>query len=435
MNADIALNEIKNVLQEEFDQVTFSTWFKELEVVNEDDNTIYLLCSSPFIQQIFERRKHHERIAEIYEKITGDKKNVVVLSPLDVPEVKVKDTKTMVKNNLNPKYIFEDFVVGTNNRFAHAASVAVAEDPGRTYNPLFIYGGVGLGKTHLMQAIGHYVQEKNPDAKVLYISSENFTNDFINSIQTREQENFRERYRNVDVLLIDDIQFLINKEQTQEEFFHTFNELYNNNKQIVLTSDRLPNKIANLEERLISRFKWGLSTDITPPDLETRIAILRKKAQSDRLDINADTLTYIANNIDTNIRELEGALVRVIAYAAIQGREINVELAAEALQSIITDSDSRPLSTETIIEQVAHYYQVTPNDIKGKKRVKSIVYPRQIAMYLSRELTELSFPKIGEGFGNKNHTTVIHAYEKIRDELTYDSNLKQEIEQLKSRLK
>ena len=252
---------------------------------------------------------------------------------------------------------------------ATGAAYAVVDSPGTTYNPLLIYGGVGLGKTHLMHAIGNEILKQHPRTRIKYATSESFMNDFITSIQNGSQAEFRAMYREIDVLLIDDIQFLSNKGKTQEEFFHTFNELYNNNKQIVLTSDRLPNKIANLEERLISRFKWGLSTDITPPDLETRIAILRKKAQSDRLDINADTLTYIANNIDTNIRELEGALVRVIAYAAIQGREISVELAAEALQSIITDSESRPLSTDTIIEQVAHYYQVTPNDIKGKKRV------------------------------------------------------------------
>lgn len=434
MNADIALNEIKNVLQEEFDQVTFSTWFKELEVVNEDDNTIYLLCSSPFIQQIFERRKHHERIAEIYEKITGDKKNVVVLSPLDVPEVKVKDTKTMVKNNLNPKYIFEDFVVGTNNRFAHAASVAVAEDPGRTYNPLFIYGGVGLGKTHLMQAIGHYVQEKNPDAKVLYISSENFTNDFINSIQTREQENFRERYRNVDVLLIDDIQFLINKEQTQEEFFHTFNELYNNNKQIVISSDKSPNELKILEERLRSRFEWGLNTDINPPDYETRIAILRKKAEADKREISGEVLEVIAKHIKSNIRELEGALNKIVAYASLVGREIDVELTKEALQDVINRNMPKPVDQTKIREIVCDYFNITEKEMDSSKKTKKIVYPRQIAMYLVREMTELSLPKIGEIFGNRDHSTVLHNCDKITKEIDDDINVRELIDKLRERI-
>lgn len=335
---------------------------------------------------------------------------------------------------LNPNYVFESFVIGEGNKMANGAALAVVDSPGKTYNPLLIYGGVGLGKTHLMQAIGNEIKRKQPGARIKYSTSESFVNDFITAIQKGSQAEFRSMYREIDVLLIDDIQFLSKKDKTQEEFFHTFNELYNNNKQIVLTSDRLPNNITNLEERLISRFKWGLSTDITPPDLETRIAILRKKAASERLDVNPDTLTYIANNVDTNIRELEGALVRVIAYAAIQGREITTELAAQALQSIIDDGETKPLSIKEIIDHVSRYYQITPDDIKGKKRTKNIVFPRQVAMYLSRELTEMSFPKIGEEFGNKNHTTVIHAYEKIAEEFETDSQIQNELNQLKQRL-
>lgn len=337
-------------------------------------------------------------------------------------------------SQLNPNYVFDSFVIGEGNKMANGAALAVVDSPGKTYNPLLIYGGVGLGKTHLMQAIGNEIKRKQPNARIKYSTSESFVNDFITAIQKGSQAEFRSMYREIDVLLIDDIQFLSKKDKTQEEFFHTFNELYNNNKQIVLTSDRLPNNITNLEERLISRFKWGLSTDITPPDLETRIAILRKKAASERLDVTPDTLTYIANNVDTNIRELEGALVRVIAYAAIQGKEISTDLAAQALQSIIGEGEVRPLTINEIIEQVSHYYQITSEDIKGKKRTKNIVFPRQVAMYLSRELTELSFPKIGEEFGNKNHTTVIHAYEKIQEEVETDLQVQNEVNQLKQRL-
>lgn len=427
-------------MQDRLSDSSYEQWVKPVKAIQIGDYSVKLAVPNDLTKTYWQRHLTGYVIQYSAEKYGVEYIPDFEIQPFEQPIQESNDFTDdyeagFSQAKLNPHYTFETFVVGTGNNMATGAAYAVVDSPGTTYNPLLIYGGVGLGKTHLMHAIGNEILKQHPRTRIKYATSESFMNDFITSIQNGSQAEFRAMYRAIDVLLIDDIQFLSNKGKTQEEFFHTFNELYNNNKQIVLTSDRLPNKIANLEERLISRFKWGLSTDITPPDLETRIAILRKKAQSDRLDINADTLTYIANNIDTNIRELEGALVRVIAYAAIQGREISVELAAEALQSIITDSDSRPLSTETIIEQVAHYYQVTPNDIKGKKRVKSIVYPRQIAMFLSRELTELSFPKIGEGFGSKNHTTVIHAYEKIRDELTYDSNLKQEIEQLKSRLK
>lgn len=348
--------------------------------------------------------------------------------------VEVDDSDNTNTNQLNPNYTFDTFVIGEDNKMASVAALAVVDGPGTTYNPFLIYGGVGLGKTHLMQAIGNEIQKRDPSKKIKYATSESFVNDFITSIQNGSQQEFRDMYRKIDVLLIDDIQFLSNKDKTQEEFFHTFNALFNNEKQIVLTSDRLPNEIDNLEDRLISRFKSGLSTDITPPDLETRIAILRKKASSDNLDIDSKTLTYIANSVDTNIRELEGALVRVIAYAAIQGKEINTNLAAEALQSIVGEQKDKPITVERIIETVSLYFDVSVNDIKGKKRHKEIVNPRQIAMYLSRELTELSFPKIGEQFGNKNHTTVIHAYEKIATNRETDDQLKYDIDQIKKQL-
>lgn len=356
--------------------------------------------------------------------------NMVDINPLPI------QSSQPVPSNLNPNYTFDTFVVGEDNKMANGAALAVCDSPGITYNPFLIYGGVGLGKTHLMHAIGNEIKRKNPNARIKYATTETFTNDFINSIQHNKTEQFKKMYRDdIDVLLMDDIQFLSDKEKTQEEFFHTFNDLFNAGKQIVLTSDRLPNYIDSLEERLISRFKWGLSTDITPPNLETRIAILRKKALNDHLDINSDALTYIASNIDSNIRELEGALLRVIAYAAISGEEITTSLAAKALNAIIGNQKEKSITIDEIIQTVAKYYHITPQDIKGSKRVKNIVYPRQIAMYLSRELTDISYPKIGDDFGNKNHTTVMHAYEKIIEMIDEDSRVEQEIKDLKQKLK
>jgi chromosomal replication initiator protein len=335
---------------------------------------------------------------------------------------------------LNPKYTFDTFVIGKGNQMAHAAALVVAEDPGSIYNPLFFYGGVGLGKTHLMHAIGHQMLAKRPHAKIKYVSSENFTNDFINSIQKNKMEDFRNEYRTVDLLLVDDIQFLVNKEGTQEEFFNTFEELYRNNKQIVLTSDRLPNEIPTLPQRLVSRFAWGLSVDITPPDLETRTAILRKKAEAENLEIPDDTLSYIAGQIDSNIRELEGALVRVQAFATIQSADITTSLAAEALKALQSSEPLRQVSILQIQEEVASYYHIQLKDLKGKKRVKSIVVPRQIAMFLAREMTDNSLPKIGAEFGGKDHTTVIHAHEKIQQLLKHDSTIQNEISEIKGLL-
>src|SRR5699024_5628103 len=309
---------------------------------------------------------------------------------------------------LNPKYTFDTFVVGAANRFAHAAALAVAEAPAKSYNPLFIYGGVGLGKTHLMHAIGHYVREYHPELKVIYLSSEKFTNEFINAIMDNKAENFRNKYRNVDILLVDDIQFLAGKESTQEEFFHTFNTLHEENKQIIISSDRPPKEIPTLEERLRSRFEWGLITDISPPDLETRTAILSKKAKAEGLqDIPNEVMLYIANQIDTNIRELEGALIRVIAYSSLINKDIDTPLAAEALKDIIPNNRPKKITVKLIQEYIGEKYQVTVNEFISKKRTKAIAFPRQIAMYLCRELTDMSLPKIGQDFGGRDHTTVI----------------------------
>ena len=316
---------------------------------------------------------------------------------------------------------------------AHAAALVVCEKPGQLYNPLFFYGGVGLGKTHLMQAIGNQYKLLNPNARVKYVTSEAFTNEMITSLRTNTQQEFRDYYRNVDLLLVDDIQFFAEKEATQEEFFHTFNALFNNQKQIVLTSDRQPTEIKALQERLVSRFVSGLPVDITPPDLETRIAILSKKAETVGIDISVDTLSYIAGQIQSNVRELEGALVRVQAYSVTHGEDITTNLAAEALQNFLPGSKEKIVSVQDIQEAVARYYHISLEDLKGKKRTKSIVEPRQIAMYLARELTNSSLPKLGTEFG-KDHSTVLHAYDKINEEYKLQGDVTKAVKDLKKKL-
>ena len=333
-------------------------------------------------------------------------------------------------STLNPKYTFESFVIGNSNRFAHAASLAVAEVPAKVYNPFFIYGGVGLGKTHLMHAIGHRIIQNFSNTKVVYISSEKFTNDLINSIRDGNPESFRQRYRNIDVLLIDDIQFLSKKEHTQEEFFHTFNTLHEANKQIIISSDRPPRDIPLLEDRLRSRFEWGLITDIQAPDLETRIAILRKKALIENLNVPNEVMVYIASHIDTNIRELEGALIRIIAYASLTNQPIDMDLTTEALKDIFPNSRPKLITTEVIQDVVSSFFKIKRDELLAKKRTRNVAYPRQIAMYLCRELTESSLPRIGEVFGGRDHTTVIHAHEKISRERNEDAKLNSLIKDL-----
>ena len=337
-------------------------------------------------------------------------------------------------SQLNPRYTFDSFVVGNSNRFAHAACYAVGESPFKAYNPLFIYGGVGLGKTHLMQAIGHHILGKKPSCSVMYVSSEQFTNELISSIKDDKTSGFRNKYRNIDVLLVDDIQFLAGKERTQEEFFHTFNTLYEANKQVVISSDRPPRNIPTLEDRLRSRFEWGLITDIQPPDLETRVAILRKKAQTERLNIPFDVLDYIANYIQSNIRELEGALIRLVAYASVNDRALNMTTATEALKDILPPPLPRKITIETIQKVVASHYGVEITDMLSKKRNKQIVVPRQVAMYLCRKLTDASYPQIGDQFGGKDHTTVIHAHDKIENEMKVDQELAATIEVLHQKI-
>jgi len=424
---------------------SFDTWLRQTKAIGLDGTTLTIGVVNDFSRDWLEGQ-YTELINGILFELTGSELEVRFI----IPEEQNADSKQTQRKNvlptpkaqndiskpaLNPKYTFDTFVIGPGNRFAHAASLAVAEAPAHAYNPLFIYGGVGLGKTHLMQAIGHFVKEHNKDAKVVYLSSEKFTNEFINAIMDNKAANFRNKYRNVDILLIDDIQFLAGKEQTQEEFFHTFNTLHEENKQIIISSDRPPKEIPTLEDRLRSRFEWGLITDITPPDLETRIAILTKKAKAEGLDIPNEVMLYIANQIDTNIRELEGALIRVVAYSSLVNEDIDAQLAADALKDIIPSNRPRVITIQAIQEVVGEKYNLRLEDFVAKKRTKSIAFPRQIAMYLSRKLTDLSLPKIGEEFGGRDHTTVIHAFDKISKMLNEDTLLNKDIEELTEQLK
>jgi chromosomal replication initiator protein len=336
---------------------------------------------------------------------------------------------------LNPKYTFETFVIGSSNRFAHAAAVAVAEAPAKAYNPLFIYGDSGLGKTHLLHAIGHYAQSLYQGVRVRYVSSEEFTNDFINMIRDGKQDGFRRRYRDVDVLLVDDIQFLENKEGTQEEFFHTFNTLHNATKKIVISSDRAPKRLVTLEDRLRSRFEWGLLTDIQPPELETRIAILRKKAVQDRLNAPPEALEYIASRISTNIRELEGALIRVSAFASLNRQSVDLQLAEFVLKDLIPESQGPEITAATIMGQTASYFGLSIDDLCGTSRSRVLVTARQIAMYLCRELTDMSLPKIGQQFGGRDHTTVMHAERKIRSLMAERRSIYNQVTELTNKIK
>ena len=343
--------------------------------------------------------------------------------------------KSSDQTQLNPRYIFETFVIGASNRFAHAAAVAVAEAPAKAYNPLFIYGESGLGKTHLLHAIGAYAKELYGGVRVRYVSSEEFTNDFINSIRDDKSSNFQRRYRDLDVLLVDDIQFLENKERTQEEFFHTFNTLYNANKQIVISSDRPPKQLTTLEDRLRSRFEWGLITDIQPPELETRIAILRKKAAQDKLNAPDDVLEYIASKISTNIRELEGALIRVTAFASLNRQIVDMNLAEIVLKDLIPDDSTPEITASLIMAQTAAYFSLTLDDLCGTSRSRVLVNARQIAMYLCREMTELSLPKIGQTFGGRDHTTVMHADRKVLHLMAERRSIFNQVSELTNRIK
>lgn len=446
-NIDSLWNQALGKIEKKISKPSFETWLKSTKAYLLQGDTLTVTAPNEFARDWLEERYSH-LISDVLFELTGEELEAKFIIPpnqedddfaVPVQPKKIKkqdkEHSAFPQHMLNAKNTFDTFVIGSGNRFAHAASLAVAEAPAKAYNPLFIYGGVGLGKTHLMHAIGHYVLEHNPNAKVVYLSSEKFTNEFINSIRDNKAGEFRDRYRSVDVLLIDDIQFLAGKEQTQEEFFHTFNALHEESKQIVISSDRPPKEIPTLEDRLRSRFEWGLITDITPPDLETRIAILRKKAKAEGLDIPNEVMLYIANQIDSNIRELEGALIRVVAYSSLINKDINADLAAEALKDIIPSSKPKIITILEIQKTVGEHYSVKLEDFKAKKRTKSVAFPRQIAMYLSRELTDSSLPKIGDEFGGRDHTTVIHAHEKISKLMQTDTQLQRQVKEIQDQLR
>jgi chromosomal replication initiator protein len=430
---------------------------KVLGLIQGEEGTSFLVAApNAFAKDVLESRLRVV-VNEVLTRELGDKTNIAVmidenieLADLPAPTVVVespptqsktlgRDASGSIKNEepsqLNPRYIFETFVIGASNRFAHAAAVAVAEAPAKAYNPLFIYGDSGLGKTHLLHAIGAYAKELYGNVRVRYVSSEEFTNDFINSIRDDKASAFQRRYRDLDILLVDDIQFLENKERTQEEFFHTFNTLYNANKQIVISSDRPPKQLTTLEDRLRSRFEWGLITDIQPPELETRIAILRKKAAQDKLNAPDDVLEFIASKISTNIRELEGALIRVTAFASLNRQPVDMGLAEIVLRDLIPSDATPEITAATIMASTASYFSLTLDDLCGTSRSRVLVNARQIAMYLCRELTELSLPKIGQTFGGRDHTTVMHADRKIRQLMAERRSIYNQVTELTNRIK
>lgn len=433
------------IIEKQVSKPSFETWLKSTKPINLKNGSMLIEVPNEFAKDWLESR-YTELIQSTLETLLDNEINVTFVLPNESfvedylpnfgnnskPSVK---TNVSITTHLNPKYTFDTFVVGNSNRFAHAAALAVAEAPAKAYNPLFIYGGVGLGKTHLMQAIGHYILEQNRTTRVVYISSEKFTNELINSIRDDNTENFRNKYRNMDILLVDDIQFLAGKERTQEEFFHTFNALHEANKQIIISSDRPPKEIPTLEDRLRSRFEWGLITDIQPPDLETRIAILRKKAKVEGLMVPNDVMLYIAKQIHSNIRELEGALIRVMAFSSLTNKEITPELASEALKDILPAQKPKQITIDTIQKIVADYFNLRVEEFKAKKRTRAVAFPRQIAMYLCREMTDNSLPKIGEEFGGRDHTTVLHAHEKITGDLNKNTELQSVIKELQHRVK
>lgn len=428
--------EAKGVLEGEFNEVAMQTWISSLEPVTFNDEEIVLQTKNNFFKEIIER-KYLATIAKVLRALTENNQDVRIISSEEENKTSLEALENLsTKSHIKQKYVFETFVRGKSNELAYAACVAVSDAPGKTsYNPLFLYGGVGLGKTHLMHSIGNRIMQAEPDTKILYCSSETFTNELINSIKERRNQAFRNKYRDIDVLLIDDIQFLSDKEGTQEEFFHTFNTLYEANKQIVISSDQPPRELKTLEDRLRSRFGAGLIVDITFPDFETRVAILEKKAEFDNVSVPKEVTNYIAKYVVSNIRELEGALNKVIALATLCKTPITIELTEKALRDLISEPDKPEISIQFIQEVVANFYNITSDDIRAKKRNQNIAYPRQIAMYLSRKLIDISLPKIGQSFGGRDHSTVIHACDKISSELEKDQNLNNVLIELEKKIK
>lgn len=422
----------------EIQDISFKTWIKPIQIYSVVGNTITLLISGDEMGFTYVEKKYLTPLKVTICEVMKREYEVVLISSKDVDSVeKINKEKkpapvhdTNLSHNLNPNYTFDTFVVGNNNNIAHAASLAVSETPGEVYNPLFIYGGVGLGKTHLMQAIAHFIIHNNPSLKVLYVTSETFTNELIESVKNQKNSEFREKYRNIDVLLIDDIQFIIGKETTQEEFFHTFNALYQDRKQIVISSDRPPKEMETLNERLRTRFEMGLPVDIQIPTYETKMAIINKKVEIAGYDIPYEVKDYIAKNIKSSIRELEGALTKISAFAKLSTSPITVEFAEETLKDLISPDAVRELTPEVIIDIVAEHFNIKPEDIISQKRNAEIVYPRQIAMYICRQMLPITVQAIGKSFGNRDHTTILHGSEKISKLVTTDSSVKATVDVL-----
>ena len=436
MDANQVWRAVLGELQVSLSPANFETWLKDTTLVDIDDNRFRIAAPNGFARDWLDNR-YRTLVSQTVARVVGGSVQVefvVADAPGPVPDQADEDALPPPPAsaggntvNLNSRYAFSNFIVGSANRLAHAAALSVAERPGHAYNPLFLYGGVGLGKTHLMHAVGNAVAAKFPRKRILYATSEKFTNDFINSIREQKMEDFRNRYRRIDVLLIDDIQFIAERERTQEEFFHTFNAIHEDGKQIVLSSDRPPKAILTLEERLRSRFEWGLIADLTAPDLETRIAILRAKAEEGAVPISSDVIEFIARKVVSNIRELEGALNRIVAYASMGAMPISIELAQAVLSNVLYNPKKRQITPERIAKAVSEYYGVELDQLKGQKRDKAIVVPRQIAMFLMREETDVSLLRIGAELGNRDHSTVLHACDKITRESAGNDELRREI--------
>lgn len=409
--------------EHELSKVSFETWLQPLKVYSVEGDVVTILVPSEQVGLNYISKKYTLPIKVAITEVTGmdcDIKFVLTEDIKDDIANTSADSSNIINSNLNQKYTFNTFVVGSNNKFAHAASLAVSESPGEIYNPLFLYGGVGLGKTHLMHSIAHFILQNDPSMQVLYVTSETFTNELIDAIRNGNNtamSKFREKYRNIDVLLVDDVQFIIGKESTQEEFFHTFNTLHSAKKQIIISSDKPPKDMKILEDRIRSRFEWGLIADISSPDYETRMAILRKKEELDGYNVDTRVIEYIATNIKSNIRELEGSLNKIMAYANLEKREVNLELAEQVLKDIISPDEKKIITPELIVGMVAEHYDVPSDDLKGNKRSKKIVFPRQIAMYLCREMTNVPLNGIAKSLGKNDHTTVMHACKQIEKEL------------------
>ena len=435
---DEFLEKTKELLKGEVTKISYETWIKDLELQSMENNTIVLVAHTQFQKDSIMSR-YYDLFKNTFKYLTNKEWEITVVLNEDgeggeqSSSAQPEHYTQNLNSNLNPKYTFESFVVGNNNRFAHAAALAVAEAPATSYNPLFLYGGVGLGKTHLMHAIANEILVHNKNTSILYVTSEKFTNQLINAIKDNKNEQFRNKYRNIDVLLIDDIQFIAGKERIQEEFFHTFNALHESGKQIVISSDRPPKDINFLEDRLKSRFEWGLIADISNPDYETRLAILRKKAQLDNIIIDDDILSNIANKIDSNIRELEGTLNKLIAKASLINSPITMEMAEKAINDVVTQQE-KILSIELIQETISKYFNISVNDLKGIKRSVDVTFPRQIAMYLCRNVAGQPLTVIGSKFGKRDHTTVLHACNKIENEVKENPSTKRIVDSVKNLL-